>query len=429
MIDVSDGQDALKRRYHKGLVRVLLDDDELAPGYADIARKEIGSIGQAFGSKFCIVLKVGDPETDSTDLGVAETKAAATTEGGHSRYVEMQITPTMRYSAVGVSGKAWNRSLKDMNSFVKHNGEELDSGMRSMHRALVRTIAGNGTGVLATVASRPSATTFTVTNRSDMWKFRKGMELEASATNSGGVLKAGGAVRVSGINPDTKLITIVGADVSANWANADKVFSKGDYSTTTTLKRWLGYDFWVPTTLPAVGSGADASGVERSSIELAGHRFDCTSSTNIMTSLLDAAAQFSADGIGSPDRILINPITYNRLVIVLNATKQGTTDGGSAKGKVAANVGYNYITLACALGNLPVIPDRTVPLNTAYFQKTATWILAYSGPEAVKPVDGDGLVYRKVTGQSEVRYVASFESEAQVICLEPGRNGVAFNIT
>jgi hypothetical protein len=44
--DVSVGQDGLKIRYATSLQRILLDDDKLAPFYSDVARKEIGSIGQ-----------------------------------------------------------------------------------------------------------------------------------------------------------------------------------------------------------------------------------------------------------------------------------------------------------------------------------------------------------------------------------------------
>src|SRR5262245_16085714 len=106
MIDVSAGNDALKLRYNQGLPKILLDDEGLAPFYSDLARKEINSVGRAFGSKFLVVLKVGDPETAHTTLSSAITKAEGSNEGGHSRYKEMQLTPTKRFSAVSVSGSA-----------------------------------------------------------------------------------------------------------------------------------------------------------------------------------------------------------------------------------------------------------------------------------------------------------------------------------
>jgi len=425
MIDVSAGNDALKIRYAKGLQTILLDDEELAPFYADVARKEIGAIGKAFGSKFHVVLKVGDPETSNTSLSDAKTKAEASTEGGHSRYKEMQLSPTKRFSAVSVTGSAWRRSMTDMQSFVKHNSEELDSGLRTLHRALSNTIAGTGSGSRGRVSS-VTTTTVVITNKADMFKFRVGMEIRVAAAESSGALRTGTG-RITHVARHSKTLTVTGVDPSAqSWQLNDYIFAVGDFSAST-LTNWLGVGFWIPETVPSAGS-TDASGIDRSSgPELHGHRFDCSGEEDIVDALQAAAADFHDAGMpGSGVAIYLNPLDMGKISKILQLAKRGDLQAGAGgKGEVIARVGYSTVVLSCALGNLPIISDRTMPQGKAYFLKRSSWCVAYVGKEVVAPIDEDGLIYRKGSGD---QFTAEMVSESQLICMRPGENGLAYGL-
>lgn len=423
MIDVSTGNDALKIRYAKGLQTVLNDDEGLAPFYADVARKEIGSIGKAFGSKFNIVLKIGDPETSHVTLSSALTIAEATTEGGQSRYKEMSVTPTKRFAAVSVSGSAWRRSMSDMQSFVKHNSEELDSGLRTLHRALSNTIAGEGYGVRGQVSS-VTTTTVVVLVKADMFKFRVGMSIRVSTVKGlSGALRTGTG-RITAVNRSTKTLTVTGVDPSAqSWTLNDYIFQDGDFSASV-LTHWLGVGFWIPQTVPA--ASADSSGIDRSSgPELHGHRFDASAEDDIVDALQAAAADFQAAGM-TCDSIYVNPIDFGKISKILHLAKMGNLEGGTDNGKVIAKVGYSKVILACALGNLPLISDRTFPQGSAYFLTRSAWVVAYDGKEVVAPIDEDGLVFRAAATTDQ--FTARMVSESQLICMRPGENGVAFSL-
>lgn len=424
MVDVSTGQDALKIRYAKGLPKILLDDPELAPFYSDLVHKEIGAVGKAFGSKFHIVLKIGDPETVNTSLADAVTKAEATTEGGQSRYKEMQISPTKRFAAVSVSGSAWRRSMSDMQSFIKHNTEELDSGLRATHRALSNTIAGSGYGVRATVES-VTTTTVTITAKADMFKLRVGQDI--TCADQPNATARTGTGRITAVQRDTRTVTVTGVDPSgSSWQAGDFLFQKGDFSTTT-LTNWLGVGFWIPTTIPA--ASADSSGIDRSSgPELHGHRFDCSAEEDIIDALQAAAADFHDAGMpGQGVAIYLNPIEYGKASKILQLAKRGNLDSSVQKGKVAANVGYSQFILACALGNLPVISDRTFPVGAAHFLKRESFYVVYDGKEVVAPIDEDGQVFRVASNGGD-GFTAKIVSESQLVCEAPGHNGVAHSL-
>jgi hypothetical protein len=419
--DVIVGQDGLKIRYATSLQRILLDDDKLAPFYSDIARKEIGAIGKAFGSSFHIVLKVGDPETSNITLATAITKAEASTEGGQSRYKEMAISPTKRFSAVSVTGSAWRRSMTDTQSFVRHRAEEMDSGLRVLHRALMNTVAGSGYGDRGQVSSVTS-TTVVITQKADCYKFRVGMEINAAAAQGTGVVRSGTG-RITAVDRSTKTLTVTGVNPSSSsWQANDYLFQVGDFSASV-LTNWLGVAFWIPDSVPA--SSADSSGIDRSSgPELCGHRYSASSDEDAVDALQNAAADFYSAGM-TCDAVYVNPIDYGKISRILQVTKRGNLEG-AAKGKVAANVGYSYVTLACALGNLPLIADRTFPIGKAYFLTRDSWVVAYDGKEVVAPVDEDGLMFTRAATTD--MFTARIVSESQLICMRPGENGVVTSL-
>jgi hypothetical protein len=311
--------------------------------------------------------------------------------------------------------------MTDTQSFVRHRAEEMDSGLRVLHRALMNTVAGSGYGDRGQISSVTS-TTVVITQKADCYKFRVGMEINAAAAQGSGSARSGTG-RITAIDRSTKTLTVTGVNPSSSSGRRTTTCSRWATSRRRVLTNWLGVAFWIPDSVPA--SSADSSGIDRSSgPELCGHRYSASNDEDVVDALQNAAADFYSAGM-TCDAVYVNPIDYGKISRILQVTKRGNLEG-AAKGKVAANVGYSYVTLACALGNLPLIADRTFPIGKAYFLTRDSWVVAYDGKEVVAPVDEDGLMFTRAATTD--MFTARIVSESQLICMRPGENGVVTSL-
>lgn len=421
------GNAALKLRYAKHLSDLVEDvsKSEVTPLFA-LFRKQ--KMTEAFGSKFVIPIATFTQATANVDFATGLALANGSTASGASQYSAFEINPVGGASHARVSGAALLQSGGSAQAFCDLGAREMDNALKGLQFKLAVNVGGDGTGSRGRISAL-DATSVTLTLREDVLNFQENQVIRAAASMTGGAARVTGPFRITSIDPSAGKLFLSGDPTGGGgaWSNAaggDHVYVEGERSGTTTLLSPLGVPFWIPDTMPAVGSGVDASGVERSNTKLAGHRYNA-GGVSALDALIDGAMFFAAVGV-TADVVAVNHMDFAKIQKAMEAKR--TLDYANIEGK-SVKISVRGLQLETALGTLTIIADRTIKRGKMYFLDTSTWLMPFAGPDIVHPIgtaDGeDGLIYR-FNGAADA-WNASARHLCNYACEAPGRNGVVTN--
>jgi hypothetical protein len=412
---------ALKIYYHKRLADITtqVEKSVVTPFFSRLTKGKGKVIENAYGESFVIKLRSQLGAGVTADYNASYTKVTGGATGAYSDYKSFVIPVAKKYNHAGVEGLAMIQSETPAQAFAKMGQKELDGALVATMRQLATLAAGGGYGILGTIsAANASPPYIDLTVKSEAANFRKGMDLVGMASASSGALRSATARTVTSIDPSLGRIFLSADPTALAWAANDVVAVNGDRPNSPSIVNLLGLDFWIPTALPAVGSGVDATGVERSTTELAGHRYDCLGAS-IVDGVIDASA-YGANYDLSPDIILGNPFDVAKI-----AKAQEDKRSIPVKGK-SVDVSWDAIAVNTAWGVLPMLADRTIKEGRLYFLDSSTWLLPYVGDDIVHPIsEGNGNIFHKVLTADQ--WIAAVRAAFNIACDWPGGNLVVTN--
>lgn len=353
------------------------------------------------GKDKTISLTYGNPQAVSASFTKAKANAAADSAKG----VAFTITRRRQYAFATIDAETIAATEDNEGAFVEAVTNEMD-GKRAelMRRASIHGY-GNGSGSIGKIAAGGIAgLVITLATPRDTRNFSVGQYLQASATETGGAVRAGNAMKVTAVDRRNGKIT-VDATVGG-LAPADFLYNDGDYDLAI-----HGLAAWIPTTDP---TGVDFTGVDRSvdRVLLAGHVIDATS-IGLEEGLMTLASDIQEFG-GDPDAAVCSPTNWTNL-----SKKLGSKTERSQGGK--AVIGFSYIEISTAGGVVRLYSDPDCPPSVAYVLQTDTWtrhhlrdfphVVMDDGLKSIRQTDDDGI---------EVRW----RYWAEDACTAPAYNGV-----
>ena len=401
-----------REHYHDNITEIFFNDDkEMTPFLANLESK---AMDDGFGRGYVVPIEYGTGSAISHTFSVAQTKSQGSTAGSSA--------PRDRWVVQAVGLEATCQWTRDAILAAQSGGEsklvdaidrEIKARTAGMRKRLATYIWGNGWGTIGTI-SATSSTTITlstsVVNRIDV-----GDELVASSAEAGtAAWRNTASAIVTGINPDTGVVTLGTNPATLSWAVGDYVFLNGDHENSTNsnaLSLW-GMGAWVPTSAP---SGAFC-GVTRTGIPaLCGIRYS-TSGEDHASMVIGAVNKLFKHGQSKADIVYFSPEDYATLC----KDKESTKSVSITLGKYS--IGFDAVTVDTVAGRVPVVPDPMLPQGTAYAgpfsDKRYAPFLAHNNKLVnIDDIAGNNLIPLA----SSTAYEARLFFRGNLICPAPGK--------
>lgn len=347
-----------------------------------------------------------------------------------------KFTPSLveDYAATWINELTMLKASNDRGAFVNARKFEIDGILTQLGESLSHALyrAGDGTIGQGNGSWTITGNVITLSRKSDTKFFFEGQQLDFIANSSGapsGAKRAYAATypaQVTAVNEDAGTVTCAlnanGAavtDLSAVYtslANTDWIAPVGDYNAnyaTTGAEKVKGLAAWIPLTAPS--GGESFWGVDRSTMptRLAGHRLD--DSTSPAEDSIMSLAEVMRERGARPDVCILSPRQFTKVSKRLNAKVEYQNAGGNA------DYGFASFAVATSAGLIRVVTDSDCPEDRGYLLKMDTWRLKHLGglPHIVT-TDGLQMLRRSASDSVEVRA----RYYAQLVCLNPGQNGV-----
>ena len=376
-----------KRRYSDAQVADVTMRDH--PSYQRIAK--VMGLG---GQDFVYAVTTGDPQ------GVGNTFASAQFADETLKGEQFVCTDVLKYGYITIDGPSLLRNQAFQGKIIDIVTRTTDGVLRQVGSDIAFDIFRDGNGKLGRRSSI-SGNVVTLTDATDVDKFKRGMTVIASSLATGVSPRAGQA-KVTKIDRANKKITLDDQSTITSFQDNDYLFR---YGTLQNALQGMG----ACTPLVAPTSGVTFRNVERTNdLEaLAGTRIDDT--TRFPEEMIgDLAVQLSLMG-KRIERATVYPTVFQSMVKRLGAKVTYMTPGGTA------NIGFQELMLHAAGYAVPVTSDPDiVPTELRVWDESAH-NLTYLGPSVVHLIRDDGQVRRAQTGNDgfEVR------ARAQLNYLQP----------
>lgn len=407
----------LKQYYDDDRVMNLIYDDN--PFLAMIEKDE-GFVGDTF--KVPIIYSGNNAVGQSFTR--AQGQARGTNVGSASQGVQAFLVSTRAhlYGFTNWSRETMLASATNVGAFMKVATVNMDNILRNLGNRLATALWRNGYGDLGNIAVAgfsASATSLTLSNPEDVVNFETGMPIDLSATQSGAVRaygSSGNPLAITGVDRSNGILSFAyalndGTNGIPGVAAGDYIFNYDDAHVVTTQLLPLGVEAWVPATVPS--SSDSFWNVNRSlDSRLSGQRLNATDGRPLEEALIEAAQIVRREG-GKLSHFFMNHGQYAKLEkqqqgrVIYNET---VTD---------ADISFKGITLRTGIGDVIVMPDRTVPSNRVYGLELSSWTLATLG-KMVAPVNEDGLEILRQ--DSADNFEARYAFYGQPVCRAPGHN-------
>lgn len=335
------------------------------------------------------------------------------------------LTRAKKYAVLFQDAETMMASRNDEGAFFRSKEAHVNRIMEQLGQDLERSLWSDGTGSLATFGSDPGTGVLaTLTNRSDIIKFHRGMSFMVYANSSGvpGTVAAGGPYIVKEIQEDDGTFTTTAA--------LDTAIATGDHIVRATADTSAAYrdlnaeikgiPAWIPSTVAS--SGDSFLGVDRyvSTVKLAGHRQTWLGSLEESVKSLDAKMA----SVAQKGRTLwLSYSNFNRLEIELGARGYRMEDGKEGTfGRIA-------LKMSTPGGGITVKAGPYVPEGAGYLLDMDTWKLCTLGA-APHLVQDDGLSAMRLaagsagtTGNEADGIEIRWRYFAQLLCTNPYSNG------
>jgi hypothetical protein len=277
----------LREHYKRDNVEIFQEsgNPQLSPLIAKLETRN--DINDSAGLGFIIPVTTARGGSVSMTFSNARAKSKGTTTGSAATHKRWVVQPkTMNATA------HWDReailAAKGPGEVFDVFSSEINAKFSKLKHRLAIHLQGAGYGRVATIVGAPTSTYFTV-SASTINRFEIGDDVEVSATESG-ALRAGGALTVTGVDPDTYRVYC--ADPSSlSWASGDVVFFAGDH-TNATITCPMGLGGYLPDAAPTTDL---FSLVRTNDPSVSGIRLNC-SSYDMVTSLTKLAQRLHLAG-------------------------------------------------------------------------------------------------------------------------------------
>lgn len=408
---------ALRENYAKNMAKVLWDDPQLTPCLG-ILEKRSGKY-DAGGRAFIQPIQYGDGSSISATFSTAQAKAAGSTTGSSNLYTRWAA------SAVEVNAVAsWSRSVIDAiqgeSAFFDLAEAEMDAKMRGIRRDLARFLWGDGYGALGQITAVTSSSITVTTDRVN--RFDQGDDLVAAATNGGGALRSATVCTVTGIDPDTGIISLGSDPTALSWAVGDFIFRAGDRQNTGSpvQLKVFGFDAWVPSSAPGstLFNGVNRQG----SWQLGGLRTNCAGKT-IKKGLLDGANKLFNMGGTRVTHCFMATDDYGNLCDQLDNVKHIAVNAREF------DISFDGIELTGAQGgSIKVLPEPFMPRGNYWmgdFSNGDNAYFIYSN-DFVNIDDHDGNMFLR--SATATTYECRMYFFGNIVVAAPGRFIRGFNV-
>ncbi len=320
-------------------------------------------------------------------FGVNGGVGAGTEEGdlpkaGDGNYAQFVASLKNLYGTICISDKAIRASASGDGAFVNLLNDEMEDLVRSSSFNFGRMLFGNGTGLLATIASG-EGNVYTVDS---VQNFAEGMIVDVYRT--GGTELAAGGLTVKAIDRAQKTITLGGSAVET--PEGYQIY----------LQNSKGLEI---TGLEAIFGSGDLYGVAREG------KSWMTPYTETVSTLTESAVQKAIDKVeelsgGKVNFIVCSWGVRRALIEALSKYRQTET--------LALDGGFTAISF----NGIPVVADRFCPAGTMYLLNTDDFALHQLCDW--QWLEGeDGKVLKQVAGKP--MFTATLVKYAELLCYRP----------
>lgn len=407
----SDDKDYMKNLvYSKNPWLAMIPKNESPDGFA--------------GKYIPVPLEYGNPQ------GRVHVFANAQNQQTASDVVSYFVYAVQDYQLVTITNLLMEQTKSNAGAFVDEASRTLDNGFRNLSNNMAFELFSGGTasrGVIgsAGVSLSGSTLSWTLSNSQQVVQFEVGMTLQASSSDGGAAAQnVSGtidAVQIVSVNRSTGAIsgTVVQGAPGTSWAAGYYLQVLGDIgiSGSSTIAGMLGLSglaAWIPSSDPS--SSDNFWGVNRSAdpTRLAGLRYNAAAQS-ISEGLTNALGFANREG-ASPDLIIIDFLSYTTLVNELGAKVQYVELSHDS-----VEVAFEAIHFHSAYGKIPVLADRSCPVQTAYVLTQDTWKLRTLGKAPhILTYGMEGLEGLRVGNADALEIRIAYYGN--VICSAPGYN-------
>lgn len=332
---------------------------------------------------------------------------------GASKHVKFTPSLVEDYAATWLNMLTVYKTANNRGAFVEARKREIDGILKQLGNSLSHSLFRDGSGTVGRIQSGQATTTITLTNRSDAKFFTIGGQYQVADGSVGDLV---GALRDSG-----DFVTVVAIDedqgtvtADAAWATQIALTAANDWviPITDRNEKATGLAGWIPLTSP---TATPFFGVNRTihPTRLAGSRLDQPTVPAEDTAV--ELAEIMAERGARPDRLFVSPRQFSKMAKRANQKVAPESAGGNY------NFSFSSFTLFTSAGDLKVTPDPDCPDNRGYILTMDTWRLKHL-LDLPHIVMDDGIRALRRNGADEIEIRARYY--AQLVCYEPGHNGV-----
>jgi hypothetical protein len=292
------------------------------------------------GNEYAFTMQVGPNPSGSADF----TEAQATGQAASSQAGQFRVPYFDDFSNPTVAGKVIRRSKGKAGAWLEQLKTEVMSSLKYATHRLGVALYTSGYGELAQVSSPGASTTWTLKNKSHIWRFVPGMKIVSAANIASGALRNSGAsAKIASVNYSAgTFVTDVNANTVAT-SDGDWIFTKGDRqdSATPARQRPAGLGYWATTS-----SATDSDfGVTRSDNSLyQAFIVDNTTLSLPIANALQTAVQYVV-GIGNVTKpvIVVSMNNFTELSKQLQGQKLFASGSMSMTGR--GDFGYKTLSV------------------------------------------------------------------------------------
>ena len=292
------------------------------------------------------------------------------------------------YQLVTITNLLMEQTKSNAGAFVDEASRSLDNGFRNISNNMAFELFNGGTatrGVIsaAGISNNAGTITFTLADPQTVVQFEVGMTLQAAATDGGAALQNTpstiDALTLTKVNRNTGVLvgtTVQGAPAST-WVAGSFLSVLGDIgiagsSTIAGMLGMSGMAAWIPSTDPTTGDSFWSVDRSKDPTRLGGLRYNA-SAQSISEGITSALALANREG-AAPDLLIMDFTSYATLINELGAKVQYVQLQHDE-----VEVAFEAIHFHSAYGKIPVLADRSCPVNTCYAVTTDTWKLRSLG--------------------------------------------------
>lgn len=324
------------------------------------------------------------------------------------------------YGAVEIGDRVMRASAQNAGAFLQDKVLEIDGLYTQMAENLSVYTWGNGGQALGR-RSTAATNDITLVSPTDAQNFEVGMAVVASSadgSSAADTLRAGTSTTVAGVNRATGVITLTTASNITGFADGDFLFRESDFYGTTGTIVVRGVQSFIPATdvpldLWGVTAATRLTDVQRWSgcRPLATDVLGLPIEERIKKLLALMMGRFKSQ---APTAGFMHPEDFQTLETAMTARGLRPLEEDDTK------FGFAKISIATAMGNIPIYTDRHCPLGSFFAMRMENWWM-WSLGELFSPQNGDGLqmLRRDASTDYEFRLI----SYPALVCNQPKNTG------